>query len=66
MDDELRRIRKEAVMVYPKYYLGIYLKRLRKIMLNVIQDSRYASRSSTRTPSKYELREMPLGASYVI
>lgn len=53
-------------MVYPKYYLGIYLKRLRKIMLNVIQDSRYASRSSTRTPSKYELREMPLGASYVI
>jgi hypothetical protein len=34
MDDKLGRIRKEAVMVYPRY-LGIYL--LRKIMLNVIQ-----------------------------
>jgi hypothetical protein len=34
------------------------MKRLRRIMLNIVQDSRHASRGSTRNPSKYELKRV--------
>jgi hypothetical protein len=58
MDDDLGRIWKEAVMVYLKNYLGIYLEELRKTMKDRL--GLPLSRPRIESSSEYESGTLPL------
>jgi hypothetical protein len=46
MNDEMERIRKEAVMTLSTYYPNIFLKELKKTTNNLKQDSQCPGRDS--------------------
>jgi hypothetical protein len=55
MIDELKRIWKEAIVAYSRYYPGICLEGLRKTIKNLSQYSqRPCSRDSNRVPPEYK------------
>jgi hypothetical protein len=48
MSDKLERIWKEVVMNYPRYYPGIYLEGLRKIMKTLVRIASIPVESETK------------------
>lgn len=66
MIDELQRIWVAAILAWLWRYLDICLVCLRKTRKTLIQDSRYSSRNSNWTSSRYQCRTFPRGQPVLV
>jgi hypothetical protein len=60
LNDELEKIREEAIIVQLKYNPGISLEELRKTTNDLRQNSLCPDRDSNRAPPEYKSRALPL------
>jgi hypothetical protein len=60
MYDDLRKISKEAVMAYSRYYPSTFLEKLKENEKNHSQDSLHPDQDSKGTLLKYKSKMLPI------